>query len=151
MFGAFSRYMLLSMAAEGVFLPVWSDAMWDEWERVVGNYLTEDDPGDWHVLATAIAGRADVIVTENLSDFPRALLSEFQLSASSLDEFCVGLLRSSLRRRGDGPDAIYSALRRHREMLRRPHPWTMAQYRADGLRKAGLTTFESLIPSGAPI
>lgn len=157
--------MLLSMAAEGVFLPLWSSVMWDEWERVVGDYLTAGvsnpvasssvrrdlhddrltihrdfprsgvtdalplcpsdlslpDPGDWHVLATAIAADALVIVTENLKDFPHDILFRFRLSACSLDEFCVGLLQSSSDGGGDRSNAIYSALMRHRGTLKRPH------------------------------
>ncbi|MGL6209560.1 MAG: RSP_2648 family PIN domain-containing protein [Paracoccaceae bacterium] len=34
------------------------------------------DPNDVHVLATAIAGHADIIVTFNAQDFPRHLLAE---------------------------------------------------------------------------
>ena len=33
------------------------------------------DPGDRHVLAAAIVGRCDVIVTQNLRDFPDEALS----------------------------------------------------------------------------
>ena len=45
------------------------------------------DPQDRHVLAAAISGRADVIVTFNLKDFPAETLSEFGLEAQHPDTF----------------------------------------------------------------
>jgi len=45
------------------------------------------DPKDRHVLAAAITGRADVIVTFNLKDFPYQKLSAFGLEAQHPDTF----------------------------------------------------------------
>ena len=39
------------------------------------------DPRDRHVLAAAIKGRADVIVTQNLKDFPQEQLDPCQIKA----------------------------------------------------------------------
>jgi hypothetical protein len=39
------------------------------------------DPDDRHVLAAAIRGRADVIVTRNLKDFPAAELQSYGIEA----------------------------------------------------------------------
>lgn len=47
------------------------------------------DPNDRHVLAAAIRGRADVIVTENVRDFPATVLSPLGLEAVRLDEFLL--------------------------------------------------------------
>jgi len=47
------------------------------------------DPGDRHVLAAAIRGRADVIVTMNLKDFPDAVLNSFGIEAQHPDEFIL--------------------------------------------------------------
>ncbi len=97
------RDVLLSVAAEGVFHPLWSEEIQHEvratterirpgqgvvidrmfarmaavftdgvvhgWHaRAVG--LMTPDPHDRHVLAAAIAGNADMIITVNVNDFP---------------------------------------------------------------------------------
>ncbi len=47
---------------------------------------------DRHVLAAAVACRAQVIVTQNLKDFPEEILSSFEIAAQSPDKFLVHLL-----------------------------------------------------------
>jgi hypothetical protein len=42
---------------------------------------------DRHVLAAAIVGRADVIVTKNLDDFPAGALEPYGIDAQHPDEF----------------------------------------------------------------
>lgn len=54
--------------------------------------LTLPDPDDRHVLAAAILGKADVIVTSNLSDFPNEELIKFNVQAISPDEFVLNLI-----------------------------------------------------------
>lgn len=44
-------------------------------------------PEDKHVLAAAIVGRADVIVTKNLGDFPDEALEPYGIEAQHPDEF----------------------------------------------------------------
>jgi predicted nucleic acid-binding protein len=46
---------------------------------------------DRHVLAAAVASNAQVIVTQNLKDFPSELISPFGIEAQSPDEFLVHL------------------------------------------------------------
>lgn len=54
--------------------------------------LTLPDPDDRHVLAAAIQGRADVIVTYNLKDFPDAALSSHGIEAQHPDDFVSNLI-----------------------------------------------------------
>ncbi len=49
------------------------------------------DPADTHVLAAAIAGSADVIVTLNAKDFPRQILAEEGLSRIDPDALLHGI------------------------------------------------------------
>lgn len=60
------------------------------------------DPNDVHVLAAAVAGSADVIVTENAKDFPRGVLAEEGLSRVDADGFLRGCFEGS-------PDAVRTA------------------------------------------
>lgn len=50
------------------------------------------DPGDRHVLAAAIASGAELIITFNTKDFPKAVLEKYHLSAKTPDNFVSDLL-----------------------------------------------------------
>lgn len=81
--------------------------------------LTLPDPDDRHVLAAAIRGRVDVIVTFNLSDFPAEILRGYGIEARHPDRFVADLLDQD-------SDAVYRAVRRQRESLKNP-PQTAEQ------------------------
>lgn len=49
--------------------------------------LSLPDPDDRHVLAAAIIGRADAVVTFNLKDFPQATMRKYNLEAIHPDDF----------------------------------------------------------------
>jgi hypothetical protein len=53
--------------------------------------LSLPDKDDRHVLAAAIVGRASVIVTYNLKDFPAAALQSFGILAEHPDQFIGNL------------------------------------------------------------
>jgi hypothetical protein len=50
------------------------------------------DPNDRHVLAAAIRGRVDVIITFNLKDFPQETLLAYDIEAQHPDEFIAHLI-----------------------------------------------------------
>lgn len=52
------------------------------------------DPADIHVLAAAVAGHADIILTMNAKDFPRNVLAEEGLSRADPDHFLLGLWKA---------------------------------------------------------
>lgn len=62
------------------------DAMVENYEVLIEG-LTLPDEKDRHVLAAAIKTNANIIVTNNLKDFPEDYLSTFGLSAKNGDDF----------------------------------------------------------------
>lgn len=88
------------------------DALVTGYEHLIEG-LHLPDPDDRHVLAAAIRGRADVIVTANVKDFPEQVLTPFEIEAQHPDEFIVHLLDLA-------PGAVIAAAQRHRESLKNP-------------------------------
>ena len=121
------RQMLLGVAKQGVFTPLWSARIIEEWQRaavklgpegvaqagaeaamLAANWPAAEvsyppslearlwlpDAADVHVLAAAIAGSADVIITLNTKDFPRNLLAEEGLSRADPDGFLHGIYQA---------------------------------------------------------
>ena len=145
------REVLLGVAAEGLYQPLWSARILEEWARAAIKLgpgaeaqargevamlrarwpgaevvwppslearLWLPDPADTHVLAAAIAGHADLIVTLNARDFPRNILAEEGLERLDPDQFLMGL-------HADHPQAVAraaEAVRREAERLS-GQPW----------------------------
>ncbi len=63
------------------------DALVTNWEPLVST-IHLPDPDDRHVVAAARTGRADVIVTDNLADFPPSALPA-SLTRQSLGDFLL--------------------------------------------------------------
>lgn len=122
------REMLLGAAGQGLFDPLWSARILEEWARAARKLGPEGeaqargeiallgahwpkaaitwkpslqdrlylpDPNDTHVLAAAISGSADIIVTLNAKDFPRNILAEEGVSRSDPDAFLQGLWQAN--------------------------------------------------------
>ena len=112
------RSILLGAARAGLYQPLWSERILEEWARasvktgseaevraeagamravfpaaMVGarpgleSRLHLPDENDIHVLATAIAGGADAILTFNAQDFPRHVLASEGLERRDPDGF----------------------------------------------------------------
>lgn len=115
------------------------EAIVTEYETLVTT-LELPDPGDRHVLAAAIRGLADVIVTMNLRDFPADRLAPHGLAAQHPDAFVSNLFDAS-------PDGVLAAVRSHRAALRSP-PRSVDEHLA-ALERIGLEGTVSLLRSHA--
>jgi predicted nucleic acid-binding protein len=105
------------------------DCLVEDYEGLIDT-LTLPDPDDRHVLAAAIKGHADVIVTCNLVDFPAATLARYGITARHPDAFLGDLLD---RDRVE----VCAAARHVRARLRQP-PLDVTVYLAT-LERCGLS------------
>lgn len=65
------------------------DAMADDIARLLPAVPNAIDADDRHVVAAALAGKADVIVTNNLDDFPADAVATLSIDVQSLDTFLL--------------------------------------------------------------
>ncbi len=116
------REVLLAVARQGLYQPLWSPRILGEWQRraerdgdqgvfvsgevarlsahwpdalVKGHETLEPtlwlpDPADVHVLAAAIKGNADHLITMNLRDFPRREVEGHGIGVTHPDAFLYG-------------------------------------------------------------
>lgn len=113
------RDFLLGMANVGLYKPLWSEGVAAEWLTVTARrsetgaaaalermnarwpdamtppgeaaHLDVPDPHDRHILAAAIAGRADALCTQNLRDFPRRALVVHGIEPLAPDDLAMRL------------------------------------------------------------
>lgn len=118
------REILIGCAGAGLFEPIWSERILEEWARAARKLgadgemqargevavlkaqwpkaevrvrdgdmarLWLPDENDIHVLAAAIAGSADAILTFNAKDFPKGLLLEEGVARLAPDAFVLSL------------------------------------------------------------
>ncbi|WP_166353044.1 PIN domain-containing protein [Phytoactinopolyspora limicola] len=107
------------------------DACVAGWEPLVEG-INLPDENDRHVVAAALRGHAEVIVTNNVRDFPAKVLEEFGLSALTPDEFLLDQLDLA-------PGAVLGVLRRQAAAARRP-PLTIDDV-LQALARASAPTF----------
>jgi predicted nucleic acid-binding protein len=106
-----------------------ADAMVQNYDGLVDS-LTLPDEKDRHVLAAAIKVNADIIVTNNLKDFPAEYLNTFGLTAKTADDFLTDIIDLN-------PDEAIAAFR---EMVLNKKNPTLDEFQVlEQLRNAGLT------------
>lgn len=88
------------------------DCLVEGYEAIIDT-LTLPDPDDRHVLAAAIHGGAETIVTFNLDDFPASTLAAHGVQVQHPDEFIAHFLDVDSA-------AVCTAVKRQRESLRNP-------------------------------
>lgn len=113
------------------------DCLVTAYEPLIG-VVDLPDTDDRHVVAAAIKARAQVIVTNNLKDFPPAALEAWDMEAKSADDFVLDQI--DLNR-----EAIHSAVQRIADSREKP-PATLHEVLAM-LERDGLV--ESLAALGA--
>ena len=80
-----------ALAAEHALLKDrWPDAMARADEGFI-EQIALPDPNDRHVLASAVQGGADVLVTANVKDFPKAAMARFGIGLRHPDAFLLEL------------------------------------------------------------
>jgi predicted nucleic acid-binding protein len=98
--------------------------------------LSLPDPDDRHVLAAAIAGKASVIVTWNLKDFPAEALRAHGVAAISPDDFLADLHATF-------PTIFIPSISRARQNLRKTTP-SVTDF-IEALERQGLKRFSSIL------
>lgn len=93
-------------------------------------------PNDRHVLATAVASAAEVLVTANLRDFPVEATRPHGVDVQSPDEFLVGLFDL------DGQRAADIVRKQAEDLLRPPVP---VEELLGYLTRAGVPRFVSAV------
>jgi len=96
------------------------------------------DPKDRHVLAAAIVGRADVLVTANLKHFPPEALAPYGMEAQHPDEFLM-------HQRDLNHERFIQCVKRIRGRLANP-PRTPEEY-IESLRKCQLVLVADAVES----
>lgn len=97
------------------------DCLVNNYQHVIPT-LNLPDPNDRHILAAAISSSSSVIVTYNLKDFPKNILSTYGIEAQHPDEFLIYLFDLSI-------ETVCFAVKRHRLSLKSP-PKTVDEYLA---------------------
>jgi len=116
---------------QGMMTEQFPDALVEGYQSLVG-CLTLPDANDAHVLAAAIVGKCQGIVTANTKHFPPEVMDAYQLEIIHPDDFIVNIVDL------DRTKAL-TACRNHRGALKKP-PHTqdefLERYKIAGLVQA---------------
>lgn len=95
------------------------DCLVEGYEELISK-LSLPDPDDRHVLAAAIHGGAEAVVTYNLADFPADTLAAHGIQAQHPDDFIAHLLDTD-------SVVVCTAVKKQRESLKNP-PKTVEEF-----------------------
>jgi len=105
------------------------DALVTNYEGLI-DHLELPDKDDRHVIAAAIKTNANLIVTNNIKDFPEEYLRSYGLSAKTADDFLTDIIDLNQEQ----------AIAAFKEMVLNKKNPKMDEYEVlDQLRNAGLT------------
>ena len=169
------REILIGVAGAGLYAPLWSERILEEWARATRKLGPEaemlargdiarlradwpdaavlphpglaarlhlSDENDIHVLAAAVAGHADAILTFNASDFPRRILAEEGIERRDPDGFLWQLWSD----RPDRVSAVVNTVRAEAERLS-GRPWPVRAL----LRRARLPRLGKALAGSGPM
>ncbi len=105
------------------------DALVTHYEGLI-EHLNLPDKKDCHVLAAAIKSNANIIVTNNIKDFPQEYLASFGLKAITADDFLTDIIDLNT-------DLAISAFKEM--VLNKTNPDLDEFMVLESLRKVGLT------------
>ncbi|MHB1008447.1 MAG: hypothetical protein ACYC1E_04205 [Propionibacteriaceae bacterium] len=109
------------------------DACVTGWQSL-GSGIELPDPDDRHEVAAALRGRADMIVTANLRDFPVESVGDVGLEVQHPDDFLLDQLDLE-------PDRTMASLHRQSAAMKRPDVTTSALL--ERLARCGVPGFAS--------
>lgn len=107
------------------------DCLVEDYEPLILG-ISLPDENDRHVVAAALKGQAEAIITFNLKDFPTLQLNHLGLSAIHPDEFLNDMFELN-------PSACIKAAQQHRQSLKCP-PMSVDDY-LECLQKQKLPSF----------
>ena len=88
------------------------DCLMENYESLI-EVVQLPDSNDRHILAAAIKGKVDVIVTFNLKDFPENILKNYAIQAEHPDEFISHLIDLHA-------GTVYEVVKKQRASLKNP-------------------------------
>lgn len=111
------------------------DAKVEGWEPLAHG-LELPDMNDCHVVAAALRGNADAIVTENIRDFPKNIMQKLGLEVIRLDDFLLDQYDLN-------PDKTVEVLMEQRDAMIKP-PITIEDF-LTRISRSGAPNFASTI------